>query len=223
VDVHTLGYFFDPASDRLESFLAEQRRRRVQRFEEMVERLRAHGLDLDVDAVLEPARRDASKAVGRPWIARALVAAGHVASTAEAFDRWLALGRPAFVPRLAASPAEVIDRIHDAGGIASIAHPGLLNRDEWLPGFAEAGVDALEAYHSEHDADATSHYLEVADTLGLAVSGGSDYHADATHGGVTLGRVSLPDAAFQQLQSRHASRGRRAASRATASGAATSS
>ena len=94
--------------------------------------------------------------------------------------RWLARGRPAFVPRVgAARRPRSFARIHDAGGIASLAHPGLLARDDWIPPFVEAGLDAIEAYHTDHDEAATVHYLGPGRPLGLAVTGGSDYHGDA--------------------------------------------
>src|SRR4029453_7794273 len=83
--------------------------------------------------------------------------------------------------------------------IASIAHPGLLGHDEWLPGLVAAGLDAIEAYHSEHDPQATARYLALARTFGIAVSGGSDYHADQAHGAATLGSVSLPRDAYERL------------------------
>src|SRR5207237_5354201 len=131
------------------------------------------------------------KAAGRPWIARALVASRHVSTTSEAFDIWLARGKPAFVPRLAAAPGDVFDRIHAAGGLASLAHPGLVRRDEWIPEFAAAGLDALEAYHTEHDQERTRRYLAIARGLNLAVSGGSDFHGDETHGAEHPGAVTL--------------------------------
>ena len=199
VDVHILGYFIDPGSPALGAFLSEQRRRRIARVREMIDRLGRLGIALDAEAILQPALDDPSRAVGRPWIARALVAAGRASTTSEVFDRWLAHGRAAFVPRVAAAPEEVIDRIHEIGGIASLAHPGLLRRDEWLPPCVEAGLDALEAYHSDHDAETRRRYLMLAGKLGVAVSGGSDYHADESHGGVTLGSVSLPVEAYERL------------------------
>ena len=135
-----------------------------------------------------------------PWIARALVEAGHVPTTGDAFDRWLGLGRPAFVPRMGPDPEAVIAQVHEAGGIASIAHPGPLGRDEWLPQFVDAGLDAIEAYHSDHDASTTSRYLAFADRLRHRGTGGSDYHGDSSHGGRTLGCVSLPRDAFERLK-----------------------
>jgi predicted metal-dependent phosphoesterase TrpH len=199
IDVHTLGYFVDVESRQLAAFLEGQRRARIERVREIVNRLGAFGIVLDADAILQPALDDQSRTAGRPWIARAMVAAGHVGTTDEAFGRWLAQGRPAFVTRVGATPEQVIDHIHAARGIASIAHPGLLRRDEWLAGFAAAGLDAIEAYHPDHDQLTTARYVELAARLAVAVSGGSDYHADQDHGGMSIGSVSLPREAYQRL------------------------
>jgi len=213
-DVHVLGYFIDRRSPALLTFLADQRQRRMTRVREVIHRLAALGIRLDADAILQPGVDDPSKAVGRPWIARALVDGGYVATKDEAFHRYLARGRPAFVPRTGAPPEEVIARIHDAGGLASMAHPGLVGRDQWIDGFGAAGIDALEAFHTDHDAETTSRYLRIAERMGLAVTGGSDYHADETHGATAPGAVSLPREHYDRL---------RATRRATASGDKTSS
>jgi predicted metal-dependent phosphoesterase TrpH len=198
-DVHVLGYFIDLDSAPLQTFLATQRERRLERVREMIARLRPHGIELDAAAILRAGLEDSTKSVGRPWIARALVAEGHVASTTEAFDRWLTRGRPAYVPRAGAPPEEVFARIHDAGGIASLAHPGLLEHDDWIPEFAAAGLDAVEAYHSEHDTLMTATYLSIAKRFTLGISGGSDYHADDTHGAARLGVIALPREDFDDL------------------------
>jgi len=149
---------------------------------------------------VRPAIDDQGKSVGRPWIARALVAGGYVKTANEAFPIWLGRGRPAFVPREGAAPDTVIGRIHGAGGVASLAHPGLIGRDEWIAGLADAGLDALEAYHTDHDEQATSHYRAMAQQLKLAVSGGSDYHADESHGSPNPGSVSLPRDEYLSLK-----------------------
>lgn len=191
-DVHVLAYFFDLASPSLHAFLAVQRQRRMERVREMFARLAANGIHLDVERILSAGVADPDRAVGRPWIARALVEAGHVADVNEAFARWLSNGCPAFVPRTGASPAEVIGKIHEAGGLASLAHPVLVKHDEWIPELAEAGLDALEAYHSDHSAVDTDRYLALASELGLLVTGGSDFHDDTHHGGGGPGSVCLP-------------------------------
>jgi len=198
-DVHVLGYFVDRKSPSLLAFLAEQRERRIDRLRQMVSKLTAYGIRLDADAIVKPGIDDATKAAGRPWIARALVQGGYVASTNEAFEKWLSRGRPAFVPRLGAAPDEVFHRIHDAGGIASLAHPGLLAHDDWIPEFVHAGLDAIEVYHSEHDTLMTATYLSIAKRLKLRISGGSDYHADESHGAAHLGAIALPREDYDQL------------------------
>jgi 3',5'-nucleoside bisphosphate phosphatase len=201
-DVHVLGYFFDLESVPLQAFLAEQRQRRIERLREMFDRLARHGIHLDVDAILKPGIEDSNRAVGRPWIARALVDGGHVASVNQAFDRWLARGRPGFVPRIGAGPDEVFARVHEAGGIASLAHPVLIQHDDWIPGFVTSGLDALEAYHSDHDEADTARYLRYAREFGLLVTGGSDYHGDSEHGGRGPGSVALPREHFARLLAR---------------------
>lgn len=216
MDVHILGYFIDTGSTGLRVFLAEQRQRRLDRVGRIIVQLETLGLRLDANAIMRPALDRPGTSIGRPVIARALVAAGYVKTSNEAFSSWLSRGRPAYVPREGAPPEHVIAQIHDAGGIASIAHPGLLRRDEWIAGFASSGLDAVEAYHTNHDEEATGRYRSAAHRLGLAVSGGSDYHADQSHGSAHPGSVTLPADAFDQLRDR-------ATSRATASGAGTSS
>jgi len=199
VDVHVLGYFIDREAPHLHAFLAEQRRRRLERLRHIIDRLATHGMRLDADAILKPGLDDDTKAAGRPWIARALVAARYVKTTNEAFESWLARGRPAFVARLAAAPAEVFELIHASGGLASLAHPGLVKRDEWIQEFAASGLDAIEVYHTNHDETATERYHAIAMRLGLGMSGGSDFHGDESHGAPMPGTVSLPRAAFDRL------------------------
>jgi predicted metal-dependent phosphoesterase TrpH len=202
IDVHVLGYLVDRSAEGFLTFLTEQRRRRIDRARRMLERLASHGIRLDADAILRPALENEGVAVGRPWIARALVEAGYVPSTSAAFEVWLSPGRPGFAPRVGATPAEVIASIHQAGGVASLAHPGLLANDAWVGDLARAGLDALEAYHSEHDLATTMHYLTLAVRLGLAVSGGSDYHGDPSHGPASPGAVALPREAYEALVAR---------------------
>lgn len=197
-DVHVLGYFIDCASPDLRQFLARQREDRLRRVREIGERLAALGAPVDVAPIAADAAR--GRSVGRPQIAAALLAAGHVATRNEAFDRFLGAGCPAFVPRQGSRPEEVIAIIHGAGGIASLAHPGLTRRDDLLPALAAAGLDALEARHSDHDALTEARYRAQARELGLAVSGGSDFHGGSGHRIGVLGQVTLPPEDFHALQ-----------------------
>jgi predicted metal-dependent phosphoesterase TrpH len=198
-DLHVLGYFIDPDAPALKGFLLHQRDDRLRRVHEMRARLAALGCPIDVDPILDAAAR--GKSVGRPQIAAALLAAGHVRTIDEAFDRFLESGAPASVPRVGAPPAEVIRIVHDAGGLASLAHPGLGRHDELIPALVAAGLDALEARHSEHDAATEAKYRALAGQLGLLVTGGSDYHGDAAHGAAALGSATLPSADYDRLRS----------------------
>jgi len=201
-DVHVLGYFIDPGARELAAFLAAQRRQRLDRVGRIIARLAQLGMPLDADAILRPALEHADTSIGRPAIARALVAGGYVATTNDAFAAWLARGRPAFVAREGAAPEDVIARIHGAGGIASMAHPGLLGRDMWIDSLVAAGLDAIESYHTNHDEAATERYRAVAARFGLALSGGSDFHGDGSHGAPHPGSVSLPRDEFERLKVR---------------------
>lgn len=197
-DVHMLGYFLDAAHGELLAFLAGQRRERIARVEAIGRVLASAGLVVDLAPVVENARRQDGRSIGRPQIARALVEAGHVADTREAFALWLGEGRPAFVPRGGASPAHVIEIIHAAGGLASLAHPGTTAIDEEIPALRDAGLDALEAYHSDHPPEVCQRYLALARALDLAVTGGSDYHGDPAHG-LAPGSVTLPEDEWARL------------------------
>jgi 3',5'-nucleoside bisphosphate phosphatase len=197
-DLHILGYFLDPAHPGLDAFLARQRAARVARVHAIGQRLAALGVPVDLAPLLEEASRQAGRSIGRPQVARAMIAAGHVADTREAFDRWLGQGLPAFVPRQGAGSEQVIAVIHDAGGLASIAHPGKTVSDERLRVLRGQGVDALEAFHPDHDAALVAHYVELARTLGVLVTGGSDFHGDPAHG-TAPGAVTLPAAAWERL------------------------
>lgn len=197
-DVHVLAYFLEPDPAGLAPFLADQRRDRTRRAREMSARLAALGVPVDLEDVIAGAEAG-GKAVARPTVARALLDAGHVTSLQQAFDRWLADGRPAYVPRSGAPPAEVVRLVRRSGGLPVLAHPGLLRRDELIPELAEAGLGAVEAYHSDHDPRAEARYLQVAARHGLAVSGGSDFHGDDHPRARCFGRVGLPRDRFAPL------------------------
>jgi 3',5'-nucleoside bisphosphate phosphatase len=202
MDIHVLGYFFDHHSPVVTAFLDAQVADRRRRVGEMIQKLDALGVHVDAEQVLGGHGGLDARWIGRPQLARALVRGGHVRSPREAFDLYLAENGAAWIPRRAPSPEEVIDLIHRAGGIAALAHPGLIGHDEWIPPMAAAGLDALEVYYIEHSPEMTVHYRVLTERLGLAMSGGSDYHGDPSHGPVRPGSVSLPDQAYAELKQR---------------------
>jgi predicted metal-dependent phosphoesterase TrpH len=199
-DVHMLGYFFDPQDAEFNRFLERQRGDRVRRVAAMADRLAEMGKPIDREKLLTP--RASGRSVGRPMVAKALVKAGHVIDARQAFDQLIGEGKPAFVPRAGPEPADVISIIADAGGIASLAHPGLLKRDDLIPGMVEAGLAAVEAFHSDHDPAVTRHYLALANRLGIVVSGGSDYHGEKERRRAAFGTVGLSPELFQRLAER---------------------
>ncbi len=204
-DVHVLGYFFDPEDEEFNSFLRTQRLARVERVHEIAGRLASLGCAIDVEALLRSVPGESGRSIGRPAVADALIAAGHAVDRRDAFDRLLGSGRPAFVPRRGPGVAEVVATIAAAGGIASLAHPGLMGVDERIPAYAAAGLSAIEVRHRDHNEDDEARYRALAQQLGLAVSGGSDFHGEyeARDGSSCVpGAVTLAPADFARLEAR---------------------
>ncbi|HRI39237.1 MAG TPA: PHP domain-containing protein, partial [Nitrospira sp.] len=177
-ELHILGYFLDWQDAALNERFKTLRDSRHRRNPQIVERLQALGIDITYDEVRALAGSDS---VGRPHIARALMDKQVVSSAKEAFDRFLADGKPAYVPRDLPSPAEAIQWIKKAGGLAVLAHPTwvkLADRPliELVRDLKSAGLDGVEVYYSTHATRQTREYLSLAQQLGLLVTGGSDFH-----------------------------------------------
>lgn len=176
-ELHILGFGMDPADDAFEAILATQREQRRVRFERTVERLR--DLGLGIDAELISVVRDGDDSLGRPTIARALVAAGHATSVEDAFARLVGHGAPGYVRRDGLGPEDAIRTIVAAGGIAVLAHfREAPTRLSLVRDLIEVGLSALEVYYRSFDAVATAAVGEVARSLGLLATGGTDYHGD---------------------------------------------
>jgi 3',5'-nucleoside bisphosphate phosphatase len=176
-ELHILGFGMDPADATFEATLAAQRGRRRERFERTVELLRE--LDLSIDGELGGLPGSDDDALGRPTVARALIAAGHAASVDDAFRRLLAWGKPGYVPRTGLGPVEAIEAIRDAGGLPVLAHFGeAMGRMDVLRELHEAGLGGLEVYYRSFDTATVRAVREVARGLGLVPTGGSDYHGD---------------------------------------------
>lgn len=200
-DCHILGYFLAAQPPGLARFFDNQRTGRLDRARTISARLAKLGAPIDIEALIEEAR-SVRAVVTRPLIARAVVAAGHAQSVKEVFDRWLGDGRPACVTREGPSPTDVVRRIAGAGGVASLAHPGLLRRDDLIPRLARAGLGAIEAHHADHGRADRERYAALAQRLGLAVSGGSDYHGDQHRRAKQLGTVGPNPAELALLRQR---------------------
>jgi predicted metal-dependent phosphoesterase TrpH len=201
-DVHLLAYFVDPEEPGMVAFLGRQRADRLRRLREIAERLGRLGSPIDVEPLLARAAQSEGRSVGRPLLADALVSAGFARDRNDAFDRLLGNGGPAFVPRAGATADEVIAMVRSAGGLVSLAHPGVTRMDAIIPRLAAAGLAALEARHSDHDAETEQRYRDLAARHGLAVSGGSDFHGDSGRRPGMLGTLTLAAEDFFALEAR---------------------
>lgn len=209
-EVHVLGYFIDYRRDWFQALLRRLRDGREKRAERMVERLIALGAPVDLQAV----RALADGAIGRPHVARALVEAGHVASIHEAFDRYIGRGGPAYVERLKVTPAQAVEVIRAAGGLAVLAHPGWGQQDALIPDLVAAGLDGIEVYYPDHAPAQVEQYRALAARYGLLVTGGTDFHGGGLATRVPVGSQYVPESVVAPL--REAAAARRPASGAPA-------
>jgi len=199
-EVHILAYCFDLNNRRFAREMCQFQNVRQSRIHEMVARLNRLNIPLAADAVFQLAN---CRSPGRPHVARALVDAGLVGSLDEAFDRFLKKNRPAWVPKFKMSASHAIELIHQAQGVAVMAHPGLNRTDEVIPLLAEAGLDGIECFHTKHSTAASEHYLEIAERFDLLVTGGSDCHGYSKARPV-MGSVRLPYEHVERLKTRAA-------------------
>jgi hypothetical protein len=186
-DVHLLGYFIS-RPEVLQETLGAIRRERGSRARRMLELLAALGCSLDEEAVVRRAR---GGVVGRPHVAEELVARGYVADLDDAFDRYLATGRPAYLPKRTLGLAEAVALLKRAGAVPVVAHPGPSGLDALLPSFRGAGVVGIEVWHPRHPARSVRRYLRMARKHGLLPTGGSDFHREIL-GGVRPGDLGIP-------------------------------
>jgi predicted metal-dependent phosphoesterase TrpH len=197
-ELHLLAYGIDITNDRLLGELAKFQEVRQNRIREMVICLNKLGIPLPPEAVFKLAN---CRAPGRPHVARALVQAGFCRTLDEAFDRFLKKGKPAWVPKFKMSAPDAIKLIHETGGLAVMAHPGLNRTDEFIPELLAAELDGIECFHSKHSTAMAEHYLMLADKYHLLVTGGSDCHG-MNKGKPLIGTIKLPYEHVEELKAR---------------------
>lgn len=174
-ELHVLGYWIDPRSGPILAHQEASVHRRVERMHGMIARLQEMGIPIRYEQVVTAAGPEA-QSIGRPHLARALLAAGHTRYYGEAFARFISDSGPAFVQQAFPTPAEAIAMIHAAGGVAVWAHPPLDVLETLLPGMVEAGLDGVECFRPVLTASDSAFSLEVARRYGLFPTGGSDWH-----------------------------------------------
>lgn len=176
-ELHIVGLGVDPHDEAFEAALATQRNGRKHRFTTSIARLREAGYP--VEQFLAPDITESDDALGRPTLARALVAAGYAYNVQDAFDRFVGHGCVGYVPRIGLDPAGAIRAIRAAGGLASLAHfPQAVDRLPLLRELIDAGLDGLETHHRSFDAETRARMHSVAISLGLTETGGTDFHGD---------------------------------------------
>lgn len=173
-EFHVLGYGIDPGSGVIAAHQDASLVRRVRRMERMVERLGEMGVAITFDEV--SAAAGPARSLGRPHLARALLAGGHTRYYGEAFERFISDRGPAFVAESFPSPAEAIEIIHAAGGIAVWAHPPIALFTDLVSDFIAWGVDGIECYRSNLAPEEVLVLQRATRELGLIPTGGSDWH-----------------------------------------------
>lgn len=200
-EVHMLGYFIDHRQGWLQEFLARLRDGRINRAAKMVEKLNGLGIPVRFERVRAIA---GTGALGRPHVARALVEAGAVRSTEEAFEKYIGRTGPAYVERLKVTPEEAVRVILKATGVPVLAHPGWGVREEMIPPLVEAGLQGLEVYYPDHTPAMVTRYLEIAGRYDLVVTGGTDFHGGDLATKVRIGSQYVPADAVERLKARAA-------------------
>lgn len=196
-DIHVLGYFMAVDDELFLERLKELRSIRDKRNMMMIERLNELGMEITMAEVTSrfhvSGRTDDT--VGRPHIADVLIAKGYASSLRDAFDRYLGEGGAAYVNPPRIRPETAIQWIHEAGGAAVLAHPGLYKQDDLVAEMAGDGLDGIEADHSDHSPEEVEHYRRMAEQAGLLVTAGSDYHGERNgtvfHGPLGSRRIGM--------------------------------
>jgi predicted metal-dependent phosphoesterase TrpH len=195
-EVHVLGYYIDWHTARFQAMLDRFREGRFGRAEKMTRKLAALGAPISFQRVKEIA---GEASIGRPHVAQALVEAGHVATIAEAFDRYIGRNGPAYVERFRLTPEDAVGLILDAGGVPVLAHPREVT--DYIAPLVKAGLLGLEAYYNGYDDATRSLLAHLAKQHGLIATGGSDFHGLNKMAHMSgLGEVDIPPNVVSRLR-----------------------
>jgi hypothetical protein len=206
--VHVLVYFVEAGEGPLQGELVKLRGDRAVRNRELSARLEELGTGVTYEDVVAEAGDEAG--VGRPHFARALVKVGAAEDIDDAFDRWLADGRPGYVPKARLDPPDVARLAHESGGVAVLAHPlstglSLQHLERLVSELAEGGLDGIEAVYASYTPDQRASLRRMATRTGLVATGGSDFHGSFKPGlfvGSGRGDLSVPDEMLEALEAR---------------------
>ena len=211
--MHLLGFLLEPDAPSLRSRLSLLQAARRERNPKMVKKLRELGFKITEEEV---AAASGGGQIGRPHFARVLMKKGYVETITEAFEKILGEGKPAYVGKAQFSPEECVDLIHEAAGVAVLAHPNTLRlpEEKWGPlleRLVKAGLDGMEVYYSTHTPEETARYGRLAEKWNLVKTGGSDFHGQIKPDidlGVGAGALQVPYSLLEDLRKRKADRAR---------------
>lgn len=203
-ELHVLALFLPPQSERLQDFLRETRAARRRRGEQIVAKLQALGVDIELEDVQAQLLGGDGGALGRPHVARALVDTGACDDIPDAFRRYLGRGRAAYVEKPLPKLPEVTGLVHDVGGLTFAAHLGDHGTEAQLRIFQDQGLDGVEVRHPSHPPAVEQRLMRIAERLALGISGGSDWHGESEYGELhaPLGGMKVPDTWLQPLEHR---------------------
>ena len=196
--VHVLGYFIDDKNEDFQNVLNRHRGLRHKRAELILEKLNRMGIKIAISDFDLPS---GGAAIGRPHIADKLREKGVVFSRQEAFDKFLAQGKAAYVFYEGPSPKDAIEAILTAKGIPVLAHPGYSVSLDTILELMKLGLQGIETYYPSHNPDQVRNFLEIAKKNDLIPTGGSDYHGPGS-GHERLGEMEVPEITFENLLKR---------------------
>lgn len=199
-EIHILGYYIEHDHAGFKARLEEIHDQRKNRALQIVDKLNKLGFSISFDQV---ARLAGSDLIGRPHVAMAMMKAGYAENIEEVFNQYIGYGRPAYVRRYKFSPQEAIELIKASGGIAVLAHPGLIADQSLLETLIKAGIEGLEAYYPQHTEEQTLAYLRLARENKLLITGGSDFHGPgSSESRARLGAAGIDKEMLMRLKAR---------------------
>ena len=195
-EIHILGYCIDWKNPSFLARLKKMREARIGRIHAMVEKLNSAGIGVRAEDVFKLAGRGT---VGRLHLAQAMLKTGQVKNFKEVFNKYIGFAKPCYAPHEKFSAQEAMEFLSQVGGVPVLAHPGIMNKDEYIPELMKYGLRGLEVYHTDHGAAAVRRYEELAERYSLLKTGGSDCHGMGK-GKPLIGTVRVPYGLVEKLK-----------------------